>query len=103
LGPQEISELDRQLNGLNSHLADLAGLRELEGSMAATKVAEEQAQAQHDSQAEQVRVRSFMHCGFAVQICEVVCVLATKAAEEQAQAQHDSQVELLLCCCRCML
>jgi hypothetical protein len=52
---QEISELDRQLNDLNSHLADLAGLRELEASMAATRAAEEQAQAQHDSQAEQVR------------------------------------------------
>jgi hypothetical protein len=51
---QEISELDRQLNDLNSHLADLAGLRELQGSMAATKAAEVQAQAQHDSQAEQV-------------------------------------------------
>eukprot|EP00882_Tetradesmus_deserticola_P030122 GHRQ01033797.1.p1 GENE.GHRQ01033797.1~~GHRQ01033797.1.p1 ORF type:complete len:728 (+),score=351.39 GHRQ01033797.1:103-2286(+) len=51
---QEISELDRQLNDLNSHLADLAGLRELQGSMAATKAAEEAAQAQHDSQAEQV-------------------------------------------------
>jgi hypothetical protein len=51
---QEISELDRQLNDLNSHLADLAGLRELESSMAATKAAEEAAQAQHDSQAEQV-------------------------------------------------
>lgn len=29
---QEIAELDRQLNGLNAHLADLAGLRELQGS-----------------------------------------------------------------------
>jgi hypothetical protein len=27
--PQEISELDRQLSNLNSHPADLAGLREL--------------------------------------------------------------------------
>ncbi|WIA21889.1 hypothetical protein OEZ85_004263 [Tetradesmus obliquus] len=51
---QEIAELDRQLNGLNAHLADLAGLRELQGSMEATKAAEQQAQAQHDSQAEQV-------------------------------------------------
>jgi hypothetical protein len=32
----------------------LYGVRELEASMAATRVLEEQAQAQHDSQAEQV-------------------------------------------------
>jgi hypothetical protein len=63
--------------------------------LAATKAAVEQAQAQHDSQAEQVGSCLLWVCclGF-----ELAVVLATKAAEEQAQAQHDSQAEQVGSC-----